>query len=257
MQENAERLMQAAEESEAKIEANKQALRAYQGRKRDEIYELKKAQWALQDKVHKQEDICQARDEDLRKVQTELRNTIRLLRLNPYYDLGFTVSSRGFKLELETAYEDSYMSLKAYIIENGKPKNAYSLVFLGKSLFSWELGLRTDRSNYAHNVSTRENLAISISLQDRPTCQELKTYYERNKAKLIKKALGNYQELKARYEDIKAKYELNDFVRLASWRCADCDFFYVEHEVSDYEAPSCPSCGGGKMSKIYMVKAEA
>ena len=93
---------------------------------------------------------------------------------------------------------DEYASIKAFIVDNGKPKNKFSLVVVGKTIFNEKLC----KKNYdygCHFRSYRDN--INSLLRDAPTKEELLTYFEKIKPNILKDYLEEHKKVEQEYKE--------------------------------------------------------
>jgi len=155
--------------------------------------------------------------------------------------------------KIGTFYRDECIKIVAYISENGKPKNKYTLAIVGRIGFRHE-EIEGWKSCGVH-IHTDGFFDVEISITDRSTIEEIKAYYEKNKEKILKPQLEQYQEIKKEYLDVLKTYKIDDFKELIAYRCSKCGYFYTEREagrISRIEDSDCPICEG----KIEMVKLE-
>ena len=119
-------------------------------------------------------------------------------------------------------YNDEYLKIRLLIAENDKPKNKYSLLAYGKCLFPDEyydggfLKLPWGYLNISDGdiwtaARTLCGCNIHIGLVDLDTIEKCKTWLQKNRGKLLKSFLDNYQVVKAEYIDAITNYRLEDF----------------------------------------------
>lgn len=108
---------------------------------------------------------------------------------------------------------DDFLKVKLYIVENDRPKNKYTLEAIGTCIFHEDLidlhysyGLRLDTSFFG--------LSLALSLDHRPTVEEIKQYVEKGKEDIMQLCKGNYDEVKKEYLEVIANYSLEDFDEL-------------------------------------------
>jgi hypothetical protein len=88
--------------------------------------------------------------------------------------------------KLGTLYRDDFLIIKAYIVENRKPKNKFSLIVYGKTSF--------DRPVF--------DFSPPYIIQEKPTSNELKEYYKNSKDTVFSFSLvTNYKKIKEEYLD--------------------------------------------------------
>lgn len=147
-------------------------------------------------------------------------------------------------------FDDQFLKIKLFIIENSKPKNKYSLIAFGKCLFPESL-LKVDRD---YGIDTHEDnyCSLRVLIRDMPTISDLRAYLDRNKSTILAMLVQNYQQVKEDYLDIIEKYRVEDFIDLIGCRC-ECGFFYTKEEARNYtrrsgfmgehqEPVKCPLC---------------
>lgn len=157
--------------------------------------------------------------------------------VKPYdrYDQRLTESLGYF-------FNDDYLKVKLFIIENDKPKNKYSLVALGKCLFYEEL-LKLPKSYglpcYIHGFCELETV-----IKDFPLVAEAKNWLNKNKARLSF-LLGEYDRVKEEYQDAIQNYKVDDFQELLIARC-QCGYYYTEFDRNNISfrdnTTECPRC---------------
>lgn len=104
-------------------------------------------------------------------------------------------------IPMATIKDDKYAKIQAFIVDNDKPKNKYSLIVVGKSIFQEEL-FKGSRHPYWYGYGCHvSNNNIIIGLQDRPTKEELISYFEKNKAKTLKDYLEEHRQIEKEYEE--------------------------------------------------------
>lgn len=172
------------------------------------------------------------------------------------FDEDKVEACRDYHIEkIGTFYRDECIKIVAYIVENGKPKNKYSLAIVGRSVFREEQieGWEHCVKSYGLNIYTDGFFDVETNITDRPTIEEVKAYYEKNKEKILKSQLEQYQEVKKEYLDVLKTYKIDDFKELIAYRCSKCGYFYTERgarRISRIEDSDCPICEG----KIEQVK---
>jgi len=157
--------------------------------------------------------------------------------VNPYKDRA--------KENLGYLFDDDYLKIKLYIIENDKPKNKFSLIAIGRCLFGETL-LDLHRG-YGVPVNTGFGCNIERGIRDMPSVEELKTWQESPSAGNTFFGLkGDYEKVKAEYLDVIAKYTPQDFKELMTDLCG-CGYFYtIFNNIARLnETVTCPRCGKG------------
>jgi len=103
---------------------------------------------------------------------------------------------------LDYLYNDDFLKLRFAIIQNSKPKNKYSLIVFGKSIFYDDNIIKWGFGYYRGNERV---------LKDSSSIEELKVYLTKNKDNFLKEILEEYQEVKKEYLEIINNYSLDDF----------------------------------------------
>ena len=104
-------------------------------------------------------------------------------------------------------FKDKYMNIKIYVAENDKPVNKYTLFACGNCAFGdfmdlphgYGLPVHGDRGN------------ITIIIKDLPTVEEINSYLEKNRKRVLKNLIGRYNVVKKEYLDVIRDYRLSDF----------------------------------------------
>lgn len=161
--------------------------------------------------------------------------------------------------KIGTFYRDEYLKIVAYIAENSKPKNKYSLTLVGKCFF----GEKQMPFPYAYGLDLAifgEGFTVAVPVIDKPTIEEAKAYFTKNREKILKPTMEKYQEVKKEYLDVIRTYTIDDFGNLIAYRCSECGFFYTEREarhISRIEESSCPNCEKGNVRKVLRREKKA
>lgn len=107
---------------------------------------------------------------------------------------------------IATIKDDKYAKIQVFIVESGKPKNKYSLIVAGNTIFS---GMIKDNlwRKYSDHLSWHSNARIKYAsiekvIADKPTEEELKTFFERKKPYILKEFLEQHQGIEREYEEV-------------------------------------------------------
>lgn len=139
-------------------------------------------------------------------------------------DLSFEVKTyHSITIELIDTIKTSCLELRVYIYENGKPKNKYALVVIGKSIFGYNEKLGKFPRSYGLRLNDH-GANICLAFKDSPTVESLKEYYDKNKAKLLRDFLTQQAELEKEYEAVQRDCNTPEWERL-----------YWENEKEYYE----------------------
>lgn len=151
--------------------------------------------------------------EELYQVISRVKRIIRYLELEKTRDL--TISDKietyhnTYIESLGYFYNDEYLKIKVFILSNDKPKNKYTLILLGKTIFYKELL----ELPYSYGIRGLNDFGFNLrlDLQDLPSIEEIKDYYEKHKDKLIKDFIGSYQKVKQEFIETLKNYRIEDF----------------------------------------------
>lgn len=139
-------------------------------------------------------------------------------------------------------FDDNFLKVKLYIIENDKPKNKYSLVAYGKCLFGEDL-LKLIYS-YGLPGYTHGRYELQAYLKDFPTIEETKTWLQKNRDKL--ELSSDYETVKREYLEVIEQHKIKDFEEFIFIKCP-CGFFFTTFDRENYAShywvnATCPRC---------------
>lgn len=201
----------------------------------------------------------QAIIENLQTVIRYVNRILDFLRLDTTTDLSIADDdikpydryNHRLKESLGYFFNDDYLKVKLFIIENDKPKNKYSLGALGKCLFYEDL-LKLPRS-YGLPCYTNGFYDLATVIKDFPSVAEAKNWLGKNKTRL-NSLLGNYDQVKKEYQDAIQNYKVDDFQELLIAHC-QCGYYYTEFERHHLyfrdNTVECPRC-----KSILTIKRE-
>lgn len=132
---------------------------------------------------------------------------------------------------IEVLRDDNFKKIAVYIVRNGKPKNKYSLVIVGKSIFGEGFGLKR---LFCYGLAIHETgCSLLWNIRDRPTIEELKEWYSNNNNKLnpLNEYLTKHREIEAEYKEAIKLYELKEWKILYLENQKD----YYEKETEEYK----------------------
>lgn len=133
--------------------------------------------------------------------------------------------------------DDDYLKIKLFIITNNKPKNRYSLIALGRSLFDDALIKYPDI--YIDNLNDLYlRFRLRTILQFAPAPDELKAWLAKHPM-ILKNTLEQYNQVKLEYIATKQEYKTDDFKELITWICPQCNNFRT---IFDCETVGIPQC---------------
>ena len=127
---------------------------------------------------------------------------------------------------IEILQDDEFKKIAVYIVENDKPKNKYSLIIRGRSIFAWKESLELKNYMYGSYISGvhEDGCNIETTLKDSPTEKELLEWYAKNKNKILKEFLEKHQEVENEYKEAIILYEQR------GWK-----ILYLENQKEYYE----------------------
>lgn len=211
-------------------------------RERDKIIEEAHAKYEQKEAELKQ-DV-----ETLAVVVTQVTRILDFLRLDAGQDLTINDDEvqpyRSYKdtvkENLGYIFDDDYLKIKLFIIENDKPKNKYALIALGHCLF--HDGLLKLPHTYGVRARTPFRCYPELVIKDFPSVPELNNWLKLHRDNVLAEVTGGYEQVKAEYLDIIKNYKVDDFQDLLVARC-NCDYFYTKLEHIGFREPvTCPRC---------------
>jgi len=120
-------------------------------------------------------------------------------------------------VRLGPLYQDEYLDVRLYAVENRRPKNRYTLVAIGRCTFRGS-GYDDRRGDilelpytYGCDVNCHGSRANIIQeFIHLPTIDDIKKFAEKRNS-LMKAFLAKYQEVKREYLEILRTYRLEEF----------------------------------------------
>ncbi len=119
---------------------------------------------------------------------------------------------------LEVLADDKYKKVAVYIVPNDKPKNKFTLIIRGKSIFAyydifqlrihsygWIGGIQDDRCN------------VEMNLKSLPTEKELSVWFGKNKQNFLKDFFTKHKQLESEYEKAIDLYKNSRAWRVFYW----------------------------------------
>lgn len=202
----------------------------------------------VQEKYEQARDRKQKEIEGLQVVINQVKRILDFLMVDTGKDLAIDDDDvkpyrDRAKDSLGYLFDDDYLKIKLFIVENEKPKNKFSLIAMGRCLFGENL--LDLRRGYGVPVHTSFGYNIEVVFRDMPSVAELQLWLEDSRRQpFIPGLIGDYEKVKAEYLDVIAKYTSQDFKELMTDLCA-CGYFYTIFESihRPNEAVNCPRCG--------------
>jgi hypothetical protein len=118
--------------------------------------------------------------------------------------------------------DDEYAKICAFIVENDKPINKFSLIIAGKTIFPDDL-TKLDKA-YGWKVHD-DNARVRLTIRDAPTKKELLDYYHKNIVKIRANVLDRIVVLVAQYEEA-----------LSLWNDKEWQKLYWENKANYYRS---------------------
>ncbi|MBA7703306.1 hypothetical protein ES703_112088 [subsurface metagenome] len=210
--------------------------------------ERSQATQEVREKYEQARDQKQKEIEGLEVVINQVSRIIDFLRLETAKDLAIDDDDvkpyrDRAKENLGYLFDDDYLKIKLFIVGNGKPKNKFSLIAMGRCLFGEHL-LKL-RYEYGADVHTGHGYNIVVVIRDMPSVAELQPWLEDSRRQqLIIGLTGGYEKVKAEYLDVIGKYTPEDFKELMTDHCG-CGYFYtIFDNIRRSDEPAlCPRCG--------------
>ncbi len=174
----------------------------------------------------------------------EINKKIRNLNFKAYSYNGYP-RDKNYLKPIDTIADDEFKKIQVFIYGNDKPKNKFSLCVVGMTIFNEDI-LKSIPKSYLQINKENGYFNIEEWIKDLPTDTELKTYYEKNKDKILKEFLEEHKEVEEKYLDILKNYKLEDFKELFDVWC-DCGFFLLNRnsyslDCNDDDKSICPKC---------------
>lgn len=195
---------------------------------RDKINSLKNELY------EKEQEIQEAKEKAIEDVQTKISNSIAIRNehnkiitlihnsITPthkkdpikvhYYKYGEKVSYKPHDL----IHTDKYTSLYSYIVSNKKPKNKFSLIIVGQTIFN-EDTMNCFKRNLSYTLNSYSidahinNANIKVLIKDAPSEKILIDYYSKNKEKIISNITDNLIPIKKEYEEAIELYKKKEW----------------------------------------------
>ncbi len=193
-------------------------------------------------------DLKQKEIEELYLVVNQVRRILTFLHLERPADMAIddddiTTYRDKQKVNLDYIFEDEYLKIKLFIVENDKPKNKYSLIALGRTLFTEDQLKLT--YGYGLSINTKKRCQLQEILREGPSVEELLTWLGKpSQSQLLTGLQGDYHTVKAEYLDAIEQYQIDDFRELLTDLCT-CGNFLTTFDSMAYrnEVQKCGRCG--------------
>ena len=152
-----------------------------------------------------------------------------------------------YRENLGLVFDDPFLKVRLFVLENDKPKNKYILVLIGRCLFDTGLGdrplLKLPR-DYGLSISEPWGSAPQHILKEAATVKELHTYWTSHGFSKVP-WVADYVAVRAEYEHILKTYRVTDFNDFLTWMCPECGYFHTIFESyyqREGEVMTCHRC---------------
>lgn len=114
-------------------------------------------------------------------------------------------------------FDDLLLKIKAFVIENERPKNKYSLVAVGRSVF----GEPAIKFPYFYGLPTCgfDSFNLKKHIICFPTIGDARVWLGKKKAGLFKKTIEEYRAVKKEHKEVLDTYTLTDLKPIISHHC--------------------------------------
>jgi len=149
--------------------------------------------------------------------------------------LEFTAKVKAYRnketVGLGAFYNDEFTIIKLFAAQNDRPKNRWTLIFIGNTLLElaklpWEYGLPV----------IVEGANIAGSLNHLPTLEEIKDYVEDKRERLLARTLSRYKDIKEKYLETINNYSLEDFKEILEPRKVPISEAPISFRIRNYDA---------------------
>ena len=230
-----------AEDHRLQYEVYEPQIRALQD-ERDHIQQANRTDFE-EKRALKQKEI-----EELYLVVKQVKRILSYLHLERPADMAIddddiTTYRDKQKVNLDYIFEDEYLKIKLFIVGNDKPKNKYSLIALGRTLFTEDQLKLT--YGYGLSINTKNRCQLQEVLREGPSVEELLTWLGKpSQSQLLTGLQGDYHTVKAEYLDAIEQYQVDDFMELITDLCT-CGNFLTTFDSMAYrnEVQKCGRCG--------------
>lgn len=139
-------------------------------------------------------------------------------------------------------FDDLLLKIKVFIVENDKPKNKYSLVAFGRSVF----GEPAIEFPYSYGLPTNEsaNFCLRAHIMCFPTIGDGCTWLEKRRGNLFKKTIEEYRAIKKEHHETINTYTIADLEPIISHKCGKCGKFLTKRQAGGWSLQDnkCPRC---------------
>lgn len=136
-----------------------------------------------------------------------------------------TLPGRGDKyIEcIDVFYQDPYLKVCAYVHENDRPKNRYTLILAGRCWFPESI-LEWPHNYIRLHAKGYGNFNLGMEIAHKHSVDDLKKQYEKKRASLLTPEMQRYQDTRTEYLHTIETYTVDDFKPLLAYVCG-CGYF--------------------------------
>jgi hypothetical protein len=121
-----------------------------------------------------------------------------LKRENGYSDIEQGKQKLMYK-KIDVLENTKALNLKIYVVKNNKPKNKYSLMGIGKSIYDYPILLMPNK--YVSDVHT-DNANIVAGIKDFPSKIEAEKYYFKSKNKILESFRAEHKRIEQEHFEV-------------------------------------------------------
>jgi hypothetical protein len=175
------------------------------------LCDRKDKEYEIIEDIHKEQDNeIQKRMEPHTKILSEYNKILIFMEIyksekNPNdfivyrYEGYYPDQKKKSYIPIDTIKNDKYAKIQVFITPNSKPKNCYSLVIAGRTIFYESI----IRPPYTYGCDCNHDGAnILFNPIDKPTEDELKAYYKKRKQSILKEFLDEHKKIEKEYEEV-------------------------------------------------------
>jgi hypothetical protein len=152
-----------------------------------------------------------------------------------------------YRENLGLVFDDPFLKVRLFVMENDKPTNKYMLVLIGRCLFDTGLGdrplLKLPR-DYGLSISEPWASSPQQILKEAASVKELHTWWTARGFSKVPWVV-DYVAVRAEYEHILKNYRVTDFNDFLTWMCPECGYFHTIFESyyqREGEVMTCHRC---------------
>ena len=249
-------------ENKAKIAAVWDELKKFKDAKDAEISALNRAyrekKWVLEDEERKaenklkqdkeeREDVARFQVDALEGVVVLVDRILYFLKLKPditWKEEVLKAYEEKELVRLGALYQDEFLDMRLYVVENARPKNRYTLVVKGRCAFGAPLGWEPSSilelpRGYVRMQDYGAGDNVESILAHLPSIDDAEKYVAKHSKELMRNFLEKYQAVKQEYLEAIKNYKLEDFAGIEPLR-VDMSYQTVFDELVKLEHSAKP-----------------